>query len=48
MDIMNSREDLDQPNISAQESQEPGPRAPRGNSTMTGGAEECGKRTGRG
>lgn len=36
MDIMNSREDLDQPNISVQESQELGPRAPRGNSAMTG------------
>lgn len=48
MDIKNRREDLDRPNISAQDSQYPGPRASRGDSVVTGGSGECGKRTSRG
>lgn len=48
MDMMNRREDLDQTNISAQESQYPGPRAPREDGAVTGGSGERGKRAGRG
>jgi len=40
MDIIKRREDLDQPSVSAQESQYTGPRALGGNSAVTGGSGE--------
>lgn len=43
MDIMNRRENCDQHNIPAQESQYPGPKAPSSYSAVTGGSGKCGK-----